>query len=99
MSVTSGGTRPKTCGRYWHVLPVLWVGVAGGDTSSFAVDARGVWRLQHIGRLGPGVSLVHCLADDARFDGFELMLKGTQTGHDDLLRRLPGQVQTDSARH
>ncbi|WP_118178796.1 four-carbon acid sugar kinase family protein [Paraburkholderia phosphatilytica] len=73
-----------------RVPSVRRVGIAGGDTSSFAVQALGGWGLQHIGRLGSGVSLVRCLADDDRFDGLELMLKGGQMGDDGLFGRLVG---------
>ncbi|MGE0314001.1 MAG: four-carbon acid sugar kinase family protein [Lautropia sp.] len=56
------------------------VGVAGGDTSSFAVRALDVWALAHVGSLGPGVSLMRARAGSARYDGIELMLKGGQMG-------------------
>lgn len=79
--------------RLLHRVPaVRRVGIAGGDTSSLAVQALDVWALQHVCRLAPGVSVVRARSDDARFDGIELMLKGGQMGQDDLFRRLLGQA-------
>jgi len=64
------------------------VGIAGGDSSSHAVRALGLWGLSYLGPLAPGVPLVRAHADDARLDGLELMLKGGQMGPADLFTRL-----------
>ena len=64
------------------------VGIAGGDSSSHAVGALGLWGLSHAGQLAPGVPLVRAHADDARLDGLELMLKGGQMGPPELFERL-----------
>ncbi|QGZ65990.1 four-carbon acid sugar kinase family protein [Paraburkholderia acidisoli] len=64
------------------------VGVAGGDTSSFAVRALDAWALSYRATLAPGVALCRLHADDARLDGIELMLKGGQMGDVDLFARL-----------
>ena len=66
------------------------IGVAGGDTSSLAIGALGIWGLQWTGAFGPGVSLLRARSDDARFDGVELLLKGGQMGRVDLFERLLG---------
>ncbi len=63
-------------------------GVAGGDSSSLAVQALGGWALSHAGTLAPGVPLTRLHADTPRLDGLELMLKGGQMGPNDLFERL-----------
>jgi len=69
-------------------VPVRRVGIAGGDTSSFAVRALDAWALSWRATLAPGVALCRLHADDARLDGVELMLKGGQMGEADLFERL-----------
>jgi uncharacterized protein YgbK (DUF1537 family) len=73
-----------------HAAPVTRVGVAGGDTSSHAVQALAPWALSWLGRPAPGVALCRARADDAVVDGLELMLKGGQMGGEDLFERLVG---------
>lgn len=68
------------------------VGVAGGDSSGFAVQALAPWALAWAGTLAPGVPLLRLQADDVRLNGVELMLKGGQMGPPDVfLRLLHGQ--------
>lgn len=64
------------------------IGVAGGDTSSWALRALGPWALQWAGTLAPGVPLLRARADAGRIDGLELVLKGGQMGPPDLFDRL-----------
>jgi uncharacterized protein YgbK (DUF1537 family) len=64
------------------------VGVAGGDTSSFALRALAPWALSWAGSLSPGVPLLRAHADDPALDGLELMLKGGQMGPPDVFERL-----------
>ncbi len=64
------------------------IGVAGGDTSSFALRELGPWALDWTGSLAPGVPLMRVLADDPALDGLELMLKGGQMGPEDVFDRL-----------
>ena len=64
------------------------VGVAGGDTSSFALREVAPWALHWAGSLAPGVPLLRMLADDPVLDGVELMLKGGQMGPPDVFERL-----------
>lgn len=92
-----GGPPPlavaQACGRLLaHVLhrapQVRRVGVAGGDTSSFALRELGPWALRWIGSLAAGVPLKRVHADDPALDGLELMLKGGQMGPLDTFTRL-----------
>jgi uncharacterized protein YgbK (DUF1537 family) len=83
----------RACGRLLaQVLDqapsVRRVAVAGGDTSSMAVDALGLWALGYVGTLSPGVTLTRARAESPRLNGLELMLKGGQMGSLDLFRRL-----------
>jgi uncharacterized protein YgbK (DUF1537 family) len=64
------------------------VGVAGGDTSSFALRALDPWALSWAGSLAAGVPLLRAHADDPALDGLELMLKGGQMGPPDVFERL-----------
>ena len=74
--------------------PLGRIGIAGGDTSSHAVQALGLWGLSYGGTLAPGVTISRAHSHDANRDGMELMLKGGQMGADDLFERLldwPGE--------
>lgn len=64
------------------------VGVAGGDTSSLAVQSLDIWALSFVRVLSPGVSLCRAHSDDPALDGLELMLKGGQMGAVDIFERL-----------
>ncbi|MBI5717923.1 MAG: four-carbon acid sugar kinase family protein [Burkholderiales bacterium] len=64
------------------------IGVAGGDTSSFALRALDPWALRWAGTLAPGVALLRLCADQPRLDGLELILKGGQMGPPDVFERL-----------
>jgi uncharacterized protein YgbK (DUF1537 family) len=83
----------QACGRVLaRVLaaapPVRRIGVAGGDTSSFALRALDPWALQWSGPLAPGIGLLRLRADAPALDGLELILKGGQIGPPDLFERL-----------
>lgn len=69
-------------------MPLARVGIAGGDTSSHAVQALDLWGLSHVRTLGPGVALVRAHSDNPALDGMELMLKGGQMGQEDLFEQL-----------
>jgi uncharacterized protein YgbK (DUF1537 family) len=95
--VAEGGPPPievaQACGQLLKGVlarapKVRRVGVAGGDTSSLAVEALGIWGLGFVGPLAPGVSLTRAHADDPRLDGLELMLKGGQMGPNNVFERL-----------
>lgn len=60
------------------------IGIAGGDTSSQATLALGLWGLAFRCVLAPGVTVSVARSDDPVTDGLELMLKGGQMGGDRL---------------
>ncbi|MCS4291927.1 uncharacterized protein YgbK (DUF1537 family) [Comamonas sp. BIGb0152] len=68
--------------------PLRRLGIAGGDTSSLATQALGLWGLAFHSTLAPGVTLSVARSDDPRIDGLELMLKGGQMGDAQLFDRL-----------
>ena len=75
-----------------HGPPLRRIGIAGGDTSSHAVQALQLWGLSYQSTLCPGVTLSRAHSPDPARDGLELMLKGGQMGGVDLLERLLGGV-------
>ncbi|WP_439588802.1 four-carbon acid sugar kinase family protein [Hydrogenophaga sp.] len=68
--------------------PLRRIGIAGGDTSSLAVQKLGIWALGCQGVLAPGVTLSRARSDQASLEGLELMLKGGQMGPADVFERL-----------
>ena len=74
-----------------HGVPLRRVGIAGGDTSSHAVQALQVWGLSYQTTLCPGVTISAAHTPDAARNGMELMLKGGQMGGTDLFARLLGK--------
>lgn len=64
------------------------IGIAGGDTSSQATLALGLWGLAFRCVLAPGVTVSVANSDDPATDGVELMLKGGQMGGDRLFDAL-----------
>lgn len=83
----------QACGRVLaRVLAgapqVRRIGVAGGDTSSFALRTLDPWALRWVGPLAPGIGLLRLCADAPALDGLELILKGGQIGPPDLFERL-----------
>lgn len=71
--------------------PLRRVGIAGGDTSSMATQALGVWGLSYRGHLGAGVAISRTHADQPALDGVELMLKGGQMGGEQVFEQLLGE--------
>ena len=69
-------------------VPLRRIGIAGGDTSSLAVQALAAWGLSYRASLAPGVALCRLHSDHAALDGLEIMLKGGQMGPEDLFERL-----------
>ena len=69
-------------------FPVSRAGVAGGDTSSHALDALDAWGLGYAGELSPGVALCRLRADAPALDGLEVILKGGQMGRPDVFEAL-----------
>ncbi|BEP57038.1 four-carbon acid sugar kinase family protein [Variovorax sp. V118] len=74
--------------RVLALVPLRRVGIAGGDTSSHAVQAFDAWGLSYVADIGAGTSLCRVHSDDAALDGLEIMLKGGQMGSDDVFERL-----------
>lgn len=64
------------------------IGIAGGDTSSQATLALGLWGLAFRCVLAPGVTISVTRSDNPLTDGIELMLKGGQMGGDRLFDEL-----------
>jgi uncharacterized protein YgbK (DUF1537 family) len=75
-----------------HGAPLRRVGIAGGDTSSHAVQALRLWGLSYLATICPGVTLSRAHSADPAREGLELMLKGGQMGGVDLFERLLGGV-------
>ncbi|MBN3766305.1 four-carbon acid sugar kinase family protein [Burkholderia sp. Ac-20365] len=64
------------------------IGIAGGDTSSHAVQALDAWGLSYRAPLTTGVTVCRLHADEPWLDGTEVMFKGGQMGGADVLERL-----------
>jgi uncharacterized protein YgbK (DUF1537 family) len=64
------------------------VGVAGGDTSSHAMQALAPLALDWAGRVCAGVALCRAVSPEPWLDGVELMLKGGQMGPESLFEDL-----------
>ncbi|MGJ7484074.1 four-carbon acid sugar kinase family protein [Variovorax sp. LT2P21] len=69
-------------------VPLSRVGVAGGDTSSHAVQALDAWGLSYRAPLAPGVALCRLHSESPGLDGLEIALKGGQMGGEDFFERL-----------
>jgi len=69
-------------------VAVKRIGIAGGDTSSHAVEALECWGLEWLATVDAGVAMLRARADDPAIDALELMLKGGQMGGDDLFEML-----------
>ncbi|WP_050465126.1 four-carbon acid sugar kinase family protein [Herbaspirillum autotrophicum] len=74
--------------RLLQLMPLRRVGVAGGDTSSYALKALDIWGLSYLGNLAAGVALCQTHADASHLHGMQLMLKGGQMGGADLFELL-----------
>ena len=68
--------------------PVRRVVLAGGDTSSHAVQQLGIHALTWAASLEPGAPLCRAHAQLPELDGLELILKGGQVGSDDFFERV-----------
>ncbi|MDG0789910.1 hypothetical protein OMP38_02895 [Cohnella ginsengisoli] len=60
----------------------------GGDTSGYVTRALGIYALECLQTLAPGVPLCRAYADDAKLDGLELVLKGGQVGGERFFERV-----------
>ncbi|ANN79852.1 hypothetical protein BAU07_24490 [Bordetella flabilis] len=81
-----------SCGRLMAEIlarhPLERVGLAGGDTSSLAVQSWGARALTLAFVASPGVAVCRVHAPGHAANGVELMLKGGQMGPPDLFARL-----------
>jgi len=68
------------------------VAVAGGDTSSYAMQQLDAWGLSYLSSVCPGVALTRLHSDRPYLDGLEIVLKGGQMGDVDLFERLLGPL-------
>jgi len=85
----------QACGRLLAAVlerapHVRRIGVAGGDTSSFALRALSPWALRWAGPLVPNLALLRLCSDVPALDGLELVLKGGQIGPPEVFERLLG---------
>ena len=64
--------------------------IAGGDTSSYAMQELGVRALEMAAELTPGAPLCRAHSDDPLIDGLEIALKGGQMGEQDYFGRVRG---------
>ena len=82
----------RACGdllaQVLRLTPLKRLGIAGGDTSSHAVQALNAWGLAYRAQLAPGVALCRLHSDDASLDGLDIMLKGGQMGGETLFEEL-----------
>ncbi len=82
----------QACGdllaRVLKAVPLRRLGIAGGDTSSHAVQALNAWGLSYAAQLAPGVALCRLHSDEATLNGMEIMLKGGQMGGENLFETL-----------
>ncbi|MGA8095996.1 MAG: four-carbon acid sugar kinase family protein [Steroidobacteraceae bacterium] len=62
--------------------------LAGGDTSSHAVNQLGIHALTWAASLEPGAPLCRAHAQTPQLDGLQLVLKGGQVGSDDFFERV-----------
>jgi 3-oxoisoapionate kinase len=80
------------CGTWLNRLlqqcMVSRLGIAGGDTSSHAVQALGAWGLSYLQPICPGVALCRLHSEAPHLDGMELALKGGQMGPPDYFELL-----------
>jgi uncharacterized protein YgbK (DUF1537 family) len=61
--------------------------IAGGDTSSHAVQQLNIFALTWLAPLSPGAPLCRAHSADPALDGLELTLKGGQAGSEDFFEK------------
>ncbi len=87
-----GRSLARACGellaQVLRITPVKRLGIAGGDTSSHAVQALDAWGLSYRAQLAPGVALCGLHSDNPMLDGLDIMLKGGQMGTATLFEEL-----------
>jgi len=64
------------------------IAIAGGDTSSHAMQQLDIFALTWLAPLSPGAPLCRAHSADTALDGIELTLKGGQAGSEDFFEKL-----------
>ena len=64
--------------------------VAGGDTSTLAIQSLDIWGLSYLAPCVPGAPLCRAHSDDPRLADHEIILKGGQMGPQDFFARAAG---------
>lgn len=70
----------RVLARVLAQVPLRRIGIAGGDTSSLAVQSFAAWGLSYRASLSPDVALCQLHSDHLALDGLEIMLKGGRWG-------------------
>ena len=78
--------------RVLEQVPVGWLGLAGGDTSSSICQQLGFRDLRYLDTMDAGVSLCLAAHADPTIDGMRIMLKGGQMGQSDLFSRFASRA-------
>lgn len=86
-----------TLGRFLQSVlqraPVGRAVIAGGDTSSHAMQQLGIQALSFAAPLAPGCPLCRVHSHQPDLDGFEIALKGGQMGQEDIFLRAKGVIK------
>ena len=78
--------RGRFCVSCWRRVALRRVCTVGGDTSSHVTRQLGIYALELLMPLAPAAPLCRASADDPRFDGLEIAMKGGQIGAPDYFR-------------
>ncbi|MDF1775265.1 MAG: four-carbon acid sugar kinase family protein [Rhizobiaceae bacterium] len=78
--------------RVLEQVPVGWLGLAGGDTSSTICQQLGFRDLRYLDAMDAGVSLCLAAHADPTLDDMRIMLKGGQMGQSDLFSRFASRA-------
>ena len=96
--VPAGGSTARSLGKAMGLMTrtlleryaVRRVVIAGGDTSSYAVQEIGLEALEMKAEIAPGAPLCRGHSRDGRIDGLEIALKGGQMGKVDYFGQARG---------
>ena len=88
----NSGALAMACGqwlvRVLQAAPVGRLCIAGGDSSSHAIQALDAWGLSFLQAISPGVALCRLHSEQAALEGMEVVLKGGQMGAAQLFETL-----------
>ncbi|WP_424926520.1 four-carbon acid sugar kinase family protein [Amaricoccus tamworthensis] len=91
-----GGALGSVLRRIVQEAGLTRAAIAGGDTSSMATEALGLWALTAAASIGPGAPLLRGHGDTPATDGIEISLKGGQMGAPDYFSALRGQTSGET---